>query len=232
MDTPFARYRAALAWAIELHGSTPRKSWPAPLLAHLLSVSALVLDDGGDDDQAIGALLHDALVYGGCDLAAIEGRFGARVAEIARDASDTRQAFDPGPRPPWLERRLAHIAGMASLGEAVVLVTVADKAQECSEWCLELERRPQLAESLPGGVEPLAWYYGALHSALAARCPGSRSLLILGQACRGLRERLLQSQPGAAEAAGAAGAAGAADPATIADWLAAYPQRHQPALFV
>jgi len=59
-----------------------------------------------------------------------------------------------------------------------------------------------------------------LHTALAARCPGSRSLLILGQACRGLQERLLQSQPGAA------------DPATITDWLTGYPQRHQPALFV
>jgi len=127
-------------------------------LAHLLSVSALVLDDGGDEEQAMGALLHDALVYGGCDLPTIEGRFGARVPEIARDASDTRQAFDPGPRPPWLERRLSHIGAMASLGEAVVLVTVADKAQECSEWCLELERQPELAANVPGGVEPLAWY--------------------------------------------------------------------------
>lgn len=213
MSTRFDRYLDAMAWAVELHGSSQRKSWPAPLLAHLVSVSGLVLDDGGDEDQAIGALLHDALVYGGCGLEEIRERFGGRVAEIARDASDTRQAFDPGPRPPWLERRLSHIAAMHTLGEAVVLVTMADKAQECSEWCIQLKRQPTLADSLPGGVEPLAWYYGALHTTLATRLPSSRSLLILGEACQGLQQAVEQAN------------------GECADVLASYPQRHQAALF-
>jgi hypothetical protein len=95
----------------------------------------------------------------------------------------------------------------------VVLVTVADKAQEYSEWCIELKRQPTLSNSLPGGVEPLAWYYGALHTALATRLPSSRSLLILGEACQGLQQAAERANGGRA------------------DQLASYPQRHQSALF-
>jgi len=163
----FPRYREALAWAIELHGGVLRKAWPRPLVVHLIAVSSLVWEDDGDEDQAVGALLHDALVYGGCSLEAIEERFGARVAEIARDATDTRQAFDPGLRPPWLERRQTHINSIAMLRDHVLPVMAADKAQECLEWTLLLAQDPAVANRLPGGeVAPLAWYYNSLHHTL------------------------------------------------------------------
>jgi (p)ppGpp synthase/HD superfamily hydrolase len=32
-----------------------------PYVSHLMSVSALVMENGGDEDQAIAGLLHDAL---------------------------------------------------------------------------------------------------------------------------------------------------------------------------
>ena len=38
-----------------------------PYISHLLSVTALVLEDGGDEDQAIAALLHDAIEDQGGD---------------------------------------------------------------------------------------------------------------------------------------------------------------------
>lgn len=80
-------YTDAISWAAQLHGDTQRKHWPAPLLAHLVAVSSLVWEDGGDEEQAIGALLHDALVYGNCSLNEVDRRFGGRVALIARFAS-------------------------------------------------------------------------------------------------------------------------------------------------
>jgi HD domain len=205
-------YTDAICWASTLHGDAQRKHWPAPLLAHLVAVSSLVWEDGGDEEQAIGALLHDALVYGNCSLDDVEQRFGARVAQIARYASDTREVFEPAPRPPWLERRRSHIASICSLPMDVSLVMAADKAQECHEWSLQLALRPQACQSLPGGLEPLAWYYDALHTALQARLPGSRSLLILHQAVRALLSQLPEScaEPG---------------------WLSTYPQRHRADLF-
>jgi (p)ppGpp synthase/HD superfamily hydrolase len=216
-DLPFPLYRQALNWVTELHGSELRKAWPAPLLAHLVAVSSLVWEDGGDEEHAVGALLHDALVYGGCSMQAIASRFGDRVARIARDASDTRQAFDPGPRPPWLERRQAHINAIATLDADVVLVMAADKAQECLDWSLQLDLHPETAQGCPGGVEPLAWYYDSLHTALSQRLDTSRSMLLLGRGVQALQRHVPEFAAGTPEQAQA--------------WLRHYPQRHRPALF-
>jgi hypothetical protein len=216
-NQPFSRYLNALTWAAELHGPTQRKHWPSPLLAHLVAVSSLVWEDGGDEDQAIGGLLHDALVYGGCSLEEVKARFGERVAAMARWSTDTRQVFDKGPRPPWLERRLAHIGSIAELSDDVLLVMAADKAQECHEWSLELALQPQADQALPGGVEPLAWYYDSLHRALSQRLSQSRSLLILSSSVQALLLHHVRPDVGPSE--------------QLSAWLRAYPQRHQPELF-
>ena len=55
------RYGQALLWAEELHRQQRRKAKMVPYISHLISVSALVWEDGGDEDQAIAALLHDAI---------------------------------------------------------------------------------------------------------------------------------------------------------------------------
>lgn len=210
-------YHQALSWVMELHGGELRKAWPAPLLAHLVAVSSLVWEDGGDEEQAVAALLHDALVYGGCSMAAIESRYGERVARIARFATDTHQAFDPGPRPPWLERRQAHINSIATLDADVLLVMAADKAQECQEWSLQLDLHPEAVQGCPGGVEPIAWYYNSLHTTLGQRLENSRSVLILGRSVQALQPHMPHTAAGTSE--------------QWQTWLRHYPQRHTPALF-
>ena len=55
-----SRYDDALLYASELHRTQVRKGTSIPYVSHLLSVSALVLKSGGDEDQAIAGLLHDA----------------------------------------------------------------------------------------------------------------------------------------------------------------------------
>ena len=54
------RLGRAVSLAADLHSGQTRKGTSIPYLSHLLAVSALVLEDGGDEDQAIAALLHDA----------------------------------------------------------------------------------------------------------------------------------------------------------------------------
>ena len=68
----------ALAYATQLHARQRRKASGIPYIAHLLGVTALVLEDGGDEDEAIAALLHDAVEdQGGLPtLDAIRERFG------------------------------------------------------------------------------------------------------------------------------------------------------------
>ena len=76
------RYDQAMLWASQLHRTQRRKGKDIPYLSHLLSVSALVWEDGGSEDQAIAALLHDAIEDAGQDEATITDRFGSAVAQI------------------------------------------------------------------------------------------------------------------------------------------------------
>ena len=77
------RFYLALQFAGELHYREPRKGTPIPYIAHLMSVCALVLEAGGDEDQAIAALLHSAIEkHGGSStLSTIRELFGTRVAD-------------------------------------------------------------------------------------------------------------------------------------------------------
>jgi len=78
------------------------------LHSHLMGVTALVLEDGGDEDQAIAAVLHDAVEdQGGLKtLEEIRQKFGHHVAEIVDGCSDTYTH----PKPPWKQRKLAYLA--------------------------------------------------------------------------------------------------------------------------
>ncbi len=55
------RFINALVYAAHLHANQVRKDGKVPYIAHLLSVAALVLEDGGTEDEAIAGLLHDAI---------------------------------------------------------------------------------------------------------------------------------------------------------------------------
>src|SRR2546425_12456030 len=105
-----SRFQDAFVFAASLHQNQTRKGTPIPYVAHLLSVAALVLEDGGSEDEAIAALLHDAIEDQGhrTDLADLRRRFGGRVAEIVDACSDT----DQHPKPPWRGRKEAFIDRM------------------------------------------------------------------------------------------------------------------------
>src|SRR6059058_2516417 len=116
----------AFAFAAGLHRDQTRKG-PAgiPYIAHLMSVAALVLEAGGSETQAIAALLHDGPEDRGGEerLADIERVFGADVAKIVSDCSDTFEH----PKPPWRERKEHYIAHLAEADEDSLLVSLADK---------------------------------------------------------------------------------------------------------
>jgi (p)ppGpp synthase/HD superfamily hydrolase len=88
-------------------------------------VTAIVLELGGGEDEAIGAMLHDAVEDGGGpDMQERIGRdFGAAVAATVAQNSDT----DADPKPPWLERKRAYLAHMPEKAEGALLVSLADK---------------------------------------------------------------------------------------------------------
>lgn len=115
----------AVAYAADTHATQTRKAGDIPYLGHLLSVAALVIEDGGTEKQAIAALLHDAAEDQGGEatLAEIAGKFGADVASIVEECSDTLQT----PKPPWRGRKESYIRHLRGASDDAVLVALADK---------------------------------------------------------------------------------------------------------
>jgi (p)ppGpp synthase/HD superfamily hydrolase len=97
------QFEDALLYAARIHALQKRKGTDIPYIAHLLAVTALVLENGGGADDAIAALLHDAAEdQGGRPrLDDIRRRFGDRVAKIVEGCSDTFE----DPKPPWRPRK-------------------------------------------------------------------------------------------------------------------------------
>lgn len=158
------RFAAALGYATELHARQVRKGSGVPYIAHLLAVTALVLEYGGDEDTAIAALLHDAVEDqgGAATRAAIAARFGEPVAAIVDGCSDT----DVVPKPPWQARKEAYIAHVAAAPPAVLLVSAADKLHNARSILADYRQVGEaLWERFTGSRAGTLWYYRALVTA-------------------------------------------------------------------
>ena len=128
-DTPLLtkRFDAALHYATRHHARQLRTGTQVPYAAHVLAAASLVLEMQGDEDEAIGALLHDVVEDGGgsAALAEIETMFGPQVAAIVLANSDS---VDEGePKTLWYERKRAYIDSFAEKSPAALRVSLADK---------------------------------------------------------------------------------------------------------
>jgi (p)ppGpp synthase/HD superfamily hydrolase len=155
------RFKEALDYALELHGDQQRKGSDTPYIAHLLAVASLVLEDGGDEEQAIAALLHDAPEdQGGLDtLEAIRQRFGDRVADIVHGCTDTYEM----PKPPWRQRKENYLEHLRMAPEDVRRVSLADKLHNARSILTDLLRSGEdVWARFNGGKEGTLWYYRSL----------------------------------------------------------------------
>ena len=114
------RFDRALLYATHIHGGQVRKGSSTPYVAHLLAVAATVLENGGDEDLAIAALLHDSVEDQGgkARLEDVRNRFGERVARIVEACSDSLANTAKGERKAhWRERKDAYIAHLGTADE-------------------------------------------------------------------------------------------------------------------
>jgi len=166
------RFRDALQYAAALHSSQTRKGTRIPYVAHLLSVSAIVLEDGGDEDEAVAALLHDAVEdQGGRPvLDEIRRRFGERVALIVEGCTDAEVV----PKPPWRERKEHYIAHLRFASPDVLRVSSADKLHNARAILADFRRHGDaLWDRFTADREGVLWYYRALVTAYREKGGGS-----------------------------------------------------------
>ena len=156
-----SRFREALVYAAELHATQLRKGSDTPYVAHLLAVASLVLEHGGNEDEAIAGLLHDAIEDQGGDATRqeIRRRFGEGVTAIVDGCTDA----DVVPKPPWRARKEAYIAHLAGSSPSVRLVSSADKLHNARSILADYRAvGEQVWSRFKGGREGTLWYYRAL----------------------------------------------------------------------
>ncbi|MBI2949242.1 MAG: HD domain-containing protein [Verrucomicrobia bacterium] len=166
------RFEGALVYANQIHAGQVRRKTGMPYIAHLLGVTGIVLEHGGTEEEAIGALLHDAVEDAGGPkrLDDIRARFGVKVADIVRGCTDS----DAIPRPPWRERKAAYLEHLPEASDSVRLVSAADKLHNARALLRTYRKIGETVfERYSGGKGGTLWYYRTLVNVFQAAGPRS-----------------------------------------------------------
>jgi (p)ppGpp synthase/HD superfamily hydrolase len=179
------RFEDALAYANQVHGTQKRKGTGITYVAHLLEVSSIVLQHGGDEDEAIAGLLHDAPEDAGGRprLEDIRVIFGSRVADIVDGCTDT---YDD-PKPAWRPRKEAYLARIPTLAPSARLVSAADKYANARALLDDYRSLGDTLWARFNGGPDTPWYYRAAADAFLAveRTPLVERLhLTVSELCR------------------------------------------------
>ena len=157
------RLSQALALAIEAHNGQFRKETTIPYIAHPMAVASIALEYGADEDQAMAALLHDAVEDGGAKYAEIiRSKFGDRVADIVNGCTDG-VPDNNGIKPPWKQRKESYIAHLKSAPDDVLLVSGSDKLHNARAIVSDLQNiGVRVFDRFSSSKEQTLWYYQSL----------------------------------------------------------------------
>jgi hypothetical protein len=206
------RYEEALSYAARLHATQLRKSdthsaFEIPYVAHLLEVSALVWLGGGDEDQAIAGLLHDAIEdrSGHTSPEEVERRFGPRVRDIVLACSDGAPDIERGSST-WLRRKVAYLAALYDPDHtSALIVTVADKISNARAITDDLaiagdsyDAQEAFWGRFNAPRQASGWYYGEVLAAARTSDPDNPLVLRLAPLVREIEARAGGTDVGAA----------------------------------
>ncbi len=152
-------WQQAFTYASDLHAKQKRKGKDVPYISHLMGVAAIVLEQGGTENQAIGALLHDAVEDQDVTVEEIRQRFNDEVAVIVEGCTDA----EGEPKPEWRERKEKYIAHLSGAGPSVWLVAAADKLYNARNILEDYRIKGEsLWDRFTGGKDGTLWYYRTL----------------------------------------------------------------------
>lgn len=169
-------FTSAVACAARAHDGQTRKSSPVPYLAHLLAVSALVIESGADWKVASAAVLHDAVEDTDLDLETITGLFGSEVADLV--AACTEPGAEIRPKKIWRERKEAYLAHLDHASVEVACIVAADKVHNAESLVIDLATSgPAAFDKFNASARDTVWFYASVASRLAKR--GAPEILLV-----------------------------------------------------
>lgn len=162
-----------LALALACHGGQVRKGTEIPYVSHLLQVAGLVLEHGGDMEQAVAALLHDAVEdCEEAELETIRAEFGDRVADIVAHCTDTFEGDTPERKSPWKERKRRYVERLASAPDDSVLVSACDKVHNLGALVADVRAGGvDYLDRFSAGAGEQLWYFKEIFARVAPRIP-------------------------------------------------------------
>ena len=163
------KFFKAMEYASEAHKEHVRKSTNIAYISHPFGVAALIIEAGGDEDQAIAGLLHDVAEDCGGEsrLAEIAQLFGDRVANIVRGCSDSLVVKETQ-KVPWRERKVVHIEHLRSSDADVLLVTAADKTHNARAIATDIQSiGSKVWQRFNANQEQILWYYNSVYTVLS-----------------------------------------------------------------
>jgi GTP pyrophosphokinase len=191
LANPFtSRFNEALVYAADLHREQARKATQIPYVAHLLAVASLVMESGGSEDQAIAALLHDAIEdQGGAPTGdKIRDRFGERVYAIVSGCTDS--VVEKGQqKEAWKLRKERYVAHLREAPAVVKLVSAADKLHNARAILADYRSLGEgLWNRFSAGRTDILWYYHALIEAFREPVPTDGLRRLVDELDRVIRE--------------------------------------------
>jgi (p)ppGpp synthase/HD superfamily hydrolase len=181
-------FEAALGWAAQRHAGQRRHNTGTPYIGHLLATCAVVLDEGGGEELAIAALLHDVLEDTDTTAAEVRERFGAGVLRVVADCTDANRADRAGLD--WHARKRAHLDRMTRAPRDSLLVIAADKVCSLQSLVDDLVRfGPELFDRSARSAAELLGNYRDVHLVLESGLgdrPVVRRLAALIDECAGM----------------------------------------------
>ena len=164
------RFSQGLELAGRAHDGQVRKGTGIPYIAHPMAVASIALEYGADEDQAIAALLHDAVEDGGAEYEQeIRERFGARVADLVMGCTDGIPDAT-GQKPPWKQRKEKYLAHLEMATSDVLLVSGSDKLHNARAILADLHTvGVSVFDRFTASKEETLWYYTTLSEIFSRR---------------------------------------------------------------
>jgi (p)ppGpp synthase/HD superfamily hydrolase len=154
------RFISALVAAARMHRTEDRKGTGVPYISHLIGACAIALEYGANEDQAIAALLHDAIedIQPTDEARTAVAAFGPEVFRIVEACTDA----DTHPKPAWRERKVAYMARLATEERAALLVSASDKLHNARAIVGDLHRHGPALWGRFNADSDQPWYYRTL----------------------------------------------------------------------
>jgi (p)ppGpp synthase/HD superfamily hydrolase len=168
----------ALAIALDAHKTQIRKGTSIPYISHPMAVASIALEFGATEDQAIAALLHDAIEDGGASYAhSIEALFGTYVLTLVQGCTDGIPD-QSGEKALWIDRKTAYLEHLQGASDEVLLVSCSDKLHNARAIVSDLiTEGPSVFNRFSATTEQTLWYYRQLATIFTNRkTPPSKAL--------------------------------------------------------